>query len=220
MLNIDAIKQVRLPAGQWMAENVDKRQIVLHHTASGDGSQGDVNTWAATPEKVATAFIVERTGQIVQLYPSAQWGYHLGVSHPRWPQHDRQSIGIEIDSWGYLQKKAGKFYSWAGVEIPADRVQAYPGTGYRGQIHFEKYTVQQIQAIKDLVEYLANKYQIPAGFDSSIFEINQHALDIAAGVFAHGSFRKDKTDAHPQPELLALGTSWKQWDTTRKGLKS
>jgi N-acetyl-anhydromuramyl-L-alanine amidase AmpD len=219
MLDLAKIKSVKLPAGQWETETAPKKQIVLHHTGSGEGAQGDINTWANTPEKVATAFVIERTGQIVQLYPSGQWGYHLGLSHPRWPQHDRQSIGIEIDSWGALTEKGGKYYTWTNREIAADKVITYPGTGYRGFKHYEKYTAEQIQAVKDLVEYLATKYKIPAGFDRSIFDINQRALDQQAGVFAHSSYRKDKTDAHPQPELLNIGARFKTWDTTRKGLQ-
>lgn len=219
MLDLEKIKSVKLPAGQWNQEAVAKQQIVLHHTASGDGSAGDINTWASTPEKVATAFIIERTGQIVQLYPSAQWAFHLGVNHPRWPQHDRQSIGIEIDSWGYLSERAGKYYTWTNQEIPADRVVIYQGGGYRGQRYYEKYTAAQIQAIDDLVTYLATRHKIPAGFDKSIFDINEKALAIAAGVYAHGSYRTDKTDAHPQADLLAMGAKFAEWDTTRKGLK-
>lgn len=206
-LDLAAIRRIQLPAGQFQDEAAPKSQIVLHHTASGDGAAGDIQYWANTPERVATAFVLERSGILYQAFHSSRWAYHLGISHPRWPQHDRQSIGIEIDSWGYLEKKGDRFFSWAGVEVPADRVQKYDI--WKGCRYFEKYTPAQIATLRDLLIYLGEKYRIPLGFGFEIFDLNRRALNIEPGVFAHASYRKDKTDAHPQPELLALGSELK-----------
>jgi len=207
-LDLSEIIQEPMPAGQFMDEAVSKVQIVLHHTASGPGSAGDLNTWRTTPEKVATAFVLERSGQLVQTFSSAKWAYHLGCHHHRWPQHDRQSIGIEIDNWGALVKKGSKFYSWTGQEVPADKIQVY-AKPWRGSMYFEKYTAEQITALEDLIVYLCKKFKIPMGFDASIFEIKKEALDLVPGIFSHASYRTDKSDAHPQPELLALGAKLK-----------
>lgn len=204
-LNINKIKADWLPADQFNSEIVeDKRMIVLHHTASGVGSEGDVNTWERTPEKVATAFLVERNGQIVQCFNSKQWAYHLASKFHNWPQHDRKSIGIEIDSWGWLTKKGDKFFSWAGVEVAAENVQYYPEK-FRGQHYYEKYTPDQIQATKDLLVYLGQKFSIPLKYNYvDMFQVSDRARWLDAGIYGHCSFRADKSDVHPQPELIAM----------------
>lgn len=56
------------PDTQYLKERTVKRQIVLHHTASGPGVDGDINWWMRTPERVATHFIIDREGQVHQLF--------------------------------------------------------------------------------------------------------------------------------------------------------
>lgn len=205
MLDINKIIWNPLPPNQFDTEVVeDKRQIVLHHTASGDGANGDILTWRSDKTRVATAFVLERDGDIHQCFNSKQWAYHLGLNHPRWPQHDRLSIGIEIDSWGWLVKRGEKFYSWTGVEVPKENVHVYDKP-WRGLKYFERYTPQQISKLEELLVYLCDKFKIPKGFGMDIFEINQKAINLERGIFSHASFLRDKTDAHPQPELLEIG---------------
>lgn len=204
MLDLSKIKQEPLPSDQFNDEAAPKVQIVIHHTASGDGAAGDLNSWRASREKIATAFIVERSGQIVQTFHSSKWAFHLGITSPRWPQQDRQSIGIELDSWGALTAREGKFYSWTGQEIPAARVVQYDKP-WRGSRFYEKYTEAQLQALEDLLVYLGSEYSIPLGFGPDIFELQKRAALLEPGVYTHASYRADKSDAHPQPELLALG---------------
>ncbi len=204
MLNIKEIEFLPLPKDQYEDEAAPKHQIVLHHTASGDGSQGDLQSWRSTREKIATAFVIERSGKLVQVFHSSRWAYHLGISSPRWPQQDRQSIGIELDSWGALNERDGKFFSWSGKEIPGSQVHVYPKP-WRGFRAFERYTPEQLQKLEDLLVYLGDLYKIPLGFGPEIFEYQSRALELVPGVYAHASYRKDKADAHPQPELIAIG---------------
>lgn len=48
------------PTSQYVAEKTAKRQIVLHHTVSGPGVDGDIAWWMKTPERVATHFLIDR----------------------------------------------------------------------------------------------------------------------------------------------------------------
>ena len=203
-LNINKIKADWLDNDDYTAQASVKRMIVLHHTASGIGTDGDVQTWKRTPEKVATAFIAERNGQIVQCFPSAHWAFHLGCNWHLWPRYDKESVGIEIDSWGYLTKKGDKFFSWAGVEVAAENVQYYPEK-FRGQHYYEKYTADQIQATKDLLVYLGQKFNIPLKYNYvDMFQVSDRARWLDAGIYGHCSFRADKSDVHPQPELIKM----------------
>lgn len=62
------IIRVQFPESQFIKEETVKTQIVLHHTASGPGVDGDLAWWRKTPERVATHFIIDRAGQIYQLF--------------------------------------------------------------------------------------------------------------------------------------------------------
>ena len=75
------IIKVQFPDNQYIKEETAKTQIVLHHTASGPGIDGDVAWWRKTPERVATHYIIDRRGQIFQLFDLKYWGYHLGLSN-------------------------------------------------------------------------------------------------------------------------------------------
>ena len=207
------IKQISgFPTNQYFKQEMPKKIIVLHHTVSGVGIEGDVNWWKQTPERVGTPFIISREGEINQLFDEKYWIHHLGIK-----QHilnlfkskvsnarlNQLSIGIELDSWGGLIKKNGKWFNYAGSEVKKENVQEYPN-GYRGYFAFEKYTKAQIDSLKDLLLNLAFKYNIPTGYNSNIFEFNGNALKGTHGIWSHSSFRPDKSDCHPQPELINM----------------
>ena len=67
-LNLKDIIQVDFPENQYIKEQTDKKQIVLHHTVSGQGVEGDVAWWRSTVERIATAIIVGWDGKIYQSF--------------------------------------------------------------------------------------------------------------------------------------------------------
>lgn len=191
------------PENQYFKQVFPKRQIVLHHTASGPGTAGDINWWKQTPERVATCVIVARDGIIHQLFSSKYWAYHLGLSTSNNLEIAHQSIGIETDSWGQLAFKNGKYYSYTGAEVPKQDVIEYPNL-YRGHRYYERYTSQQIESIRLLLEYWCEIYQIPANYIVSMWDVSKQALSGTPGIWSHTSFRKDKNDVHPQPDLIEM----------------
>lgn len=93
------------PETQYICEKTTKTQIVLHHTASGTSVNGDISWWRSNPERVATAFIIDREGIAHQLFDDEYWAYHLGLKQKVFTQArlpykniDKLSIGIELDS--------------------------------------------------------------------------------------------------------------------------
>lgn len=224
-LDLSKIKQVPLPDNQYYKEVFPKKQIYLHHTVSGDGYDGDLSSWRNTPEKVATCVVVERNGDIIQCFSSKYWAHHLGVKSTELIKHgipanrnlelNQSSIGIEIDSWGGLCKTDdGKFYpaTWDGSkfapnvrlrEINPVNVIEYPN-GFRGFKYFEKYTEAQINSVRDLLVYWCDFYKISKKEMTNIFDINKDAYNLVSGIFTHVSVRSDKSDCHPQPELIQM----------------
>jgi N-acetyl-anhydromuramyl-L-alanine amidase AmpD len=209
-LDLNKIVQHKFSDKEYVKEVHEKKQIVLHHTVSGDKVTGDINWWLKDRIRVGTCVLIERDGTIHQVFSSKYWAYHLGENgkdHVKmalpYKRNDKNSIGIEIDSWGGLKKKDGKWYSSANTVIPDNKVQEYP-EGYRGFYAFEKYTDKQIAAVKDLLVYWNKIYGIPLEYNEDMWDLSYDALAGKSGVYSHTSYRSDKSDCHPQPELIKM----------------
>ena len=83
-----------LPEGQYIAEKSKKTQIVLHHTVSGSSAENVINWFATDPGRVATAFVIDKKGDVYELFDPQHWAYHIGKGSSS--NHNKASIGIEI----------------------------------------------------------------------------------------------------------------------------
>jgi len=244
----DRYKFIYFPEDQYVKTQKQKTQIVLHHTVSGgnEGVGGDVKWWRDKGERIATAFIISRTGNIFQLFNTNYWASHLGITADFINKQgttksnvflDQRSIGIEIDSWGGLiQGPNGGWYPTTmdrdgdkqtaepkDNENPIQNVQLYP-KGFRGFKAFEKYTNAQINAVRELILSLKNKFNdidltyktdmwdidyddnglsIPSKINGA-WGVSKNALNGISGIWTHVSYRNDKSDCHPQPELIQM----------------
>jgi len=204
-----------LPEDQYVKQAQDKNQIVLHHTVSGPGYEGDLNWWKDTKERIATAFLITREGVIIQTFSSKYWASSLGIKAEmlkakgfkdygsRGLRLEKANIGIELDSWGGLIEGPTGWKNTGGGIMKFDQVITYPKP-YRGFKAFEKYTATQLEALKELIEYLAETYNIPTAYNPDMFEVSTAALGGKSGIWTHTSFRADKNDCHPQPELIEM----------------
>lgn len=220
---LEKIKMVPFATSQYMDESSPKTQIFVHHTASSPNPFGVVDWWITTPEKVATSFVIGgkpdksgkwQDGEILQCFSSAKWAWHLGLkaSHLKAGGSkastnttlNREAIGIEICNWGGLTKTADGFKTYVGSKVPDDEVIEYP-TPYRGYKYYQKYTPAQIQNVKELLQFLCDKWNIPSAYKGDrMFNICAEALQGEPGIWTHTSVRPDKSDCHPQPELIAM----------------
>lgn len=199
--------------GEYFSEIYNKNQIVLHHTVSGDDDTGDLSWWLQTKEAVATTVVIIRSGAIIEAFPSKYWSYHIGLGIP---DLDKRSIGIEIDSWGALEKSVnGNWYPLGKIgetnPIPFSNVQEYSSTngypsGFRGNFGYEKYTKDQIKTLETLLKYYNETYNIPLTYNSNMWDVSIDAKNGDSGIWGHISFRypSDKSDPHPQPELIKM----------------
>jgi N-acetyl-anhydromuramyl-L-alanine amidase AmpD len=220
LLNINNIIQVDFPDNQYFKEQTNKSQVVLHHTVSGQGVDGDIAWWRSTVERIGTALIVNWDGSIYQCFSSKYWSHHLGLKAANNVELNKKSIGIEIDAWGGLVKaNDNKWYpaKWnvaSGVNVPnlnvkpIENVQEYPN-GYRGFYGFQKYTNAQIESVRKLLVYFGGKYNIPLDYNESMWDVSKDALSGKSGIWTHTSFRKDKSDCHMQNELINMLKSLK-----------
>lgn len=202
----------------YINEKQNKDTIVLHHTVSYQGSVGDINWWKSTKERVATCVIIDHDGDINLLFPSDKWAHHLGIKSIDFKRNDinpmasrlesrntllnKKSIGIEIDSLGGLTKKGDLLLDAYGNPFHGEFVY-YP-EGYRNFFYYEKYNSNQIQALKVLIKYYCKKYKIPTRYNTDMFRVSKDALMGSPGIWSHTSYRLDKSDIHPQKELIEM----------------
>lgn len=210
--------------GEYFRAIYPKKQIYIHHTVSNGNPLGPINWWRKQANGVATFVVIAgkqltpqaayKDGDIYQCFSSKYWAHHLGLKQEHLLsnglsniQLNRASIAIELCSWGALSKNAdGTFspISYPQVILQADEVQRYPQK-YKGVEYYQKYTTAQIESLRKMLVYLCDTYKIdPTYKGDAIFDVDRRALKGENGIFTHTSVRPDKSDCHPQPELIAM----------------
>jgi N-acetyl-anhydromuramyl-L-alanine amidase AmpD len=202
-LDTSKIIQVKFPDNQYYKEVHAKNQVVIHHTVSGANPTNVINAWTTNAERVATAFVIGGDGTIAQAYSSKYWAHHIGLKKSNNMQLNQQSIGIELCNWGGITEKDGKFYTAYNKEISKELIIDY-GKPWRGYRYFHKYTAAQIESLRQLLVYLCDTYNISKEYHPTMWDVNTEALSGKNGVFTHVSYRADKSDMHPQPELVEM----------------
>lgn len=199
---------------QYYKETEVKKQIVLHHTAGGPIAANSIHGWQFTPERVGVAFVISANGDILKAFEPEYWAYHLAFSKitnkvpacyhsmPVETNRAKASIGIEVCNWGQLVKKSdGKYYNYLNQIVLENEVVVLK---HRGFDYYHAYTDAQILALKELIIYLSDKFNISKKYIPTMWDINIDALDGEPGIYTHVSYRSDKVDMSPQPKLLEM----------------
>ena len=198
-----SIVQCPLDKTQYFQEKYSKRQIVIHHTASNGNGKNVITYWNKNSERIGVAFVIDREGIIYQTFSSSHWAHHLGTHELNNTLLNKQSIGIEICNWGPLKLQKSKYVNYLNQEIPLEEVYVYDSP-FRGSFYYQKYTDKQLESLTSLINYLAETYNIPKDYKKDMWDISRSALSGNPGIYTHVSFRKDKSDCHPQEELIEL----------------
>jgi N-acetyl-anhydromuramyl-L-alanine amidase AmpD len=201
-------RKIPLATNQYYQGVFPKKYIFLHHTAGGSAA-GAIAGWAADPLHIATPYIIERTGDIYEVYDPKYWAYSLGVKGNT--AIEKAAIPIEIVSYGNLtvatadnpakKVRKGDFVSYTGRPIsPAEVVQL----NFRGFKYYQKYTDAQIRALSELLPYLMDRFKIAPQTDLNGFWEYRSPATLTPGIWSHTTVRKDKVDIFPQKELIDL----------------
>ncbi len=213
--------------GEYFPQYFDKDAIFLHHTAGGPSPYATIDWWnhPASTKGIGTAFVIggrtlfdgrEDDGKILRAFPEYYWAYHLGLRASMNPnhRHHKRSIGIEICSYGPLQRQDdGQFYAvfdhGSRVDMklcPADQVIDL-GYEWRGSRYYQRYTDAQIESTRQLILHLAYFFNIPIEdrvYGRGWFERTDEPIENRPGIFTHVHVRDDKTDCFPQPEFIDM----------------
>ena len=210
---------IKDPKREYINGKYNNDYIVLHHTAGYDNPKAVVDCWAKDSlGRVATEFVIggQRCtdgrsiydGQIVRTYPEGNQGYHIGASGSSYM--NIHSVGIELCNMGWV--KNGKTYT--GSIVRPDQIVSLKEP-FRGYINWHKYTTKQIEVLRDLLLYVANRDNIDlhTGIYKWIktegamkaFDFHQDAYSgKVKGLITHANIRKSKYDVSPQPELIDM----------------
>ena len=193
----DIDKSIRLNPDSYFHEKHPKNAIVIHHT-SGRSAQSTIDWWQKSPERIATAYIIERDGAIYELFDPSYWAYHLGIPGNK-GIFDRRSIGIEIASEGGLIEYKDKLYCFDRISNATEykRKTYEHEQKWRGHYrYFAEYTTEQSESVLLLIDFLCNDFNIPRRTPADHLSFNP-ALFKFKGVIGHHHVRPDKTDPHP-----------------------
>ena len=186
------ITKVLFPEREYFKLPQKKQQIVLHHTVSS--SAENVDDWWQSDKglvRVATAFIVDKDGTIVQLFEPEDWACHIGKGSSS--TENRRSIGIEIVNEGALQRQVdGKTMTWFNGKKQYCGSYTILQNPWRGYSCFADYSERQYNSLSDLINLLCDKFAIPKKVVASYaFAENYRNFE---GVVSHHNLQKDKTD--------------------------
>jgi N-acetyl-anhydromuramyl-L-alanine amidase AmpD len=194
-----------LQESQYYKALYKKKYIFLHHTVSGS-AQSAVDWWNTKPDHVATPFIIERSGAIIETFEPKYWSYALGLKGGT--EIEKASIHIEIVSWGQVHQMGDKFFFIAGknnVEIPKSEVVTFKNF-YREWYFYHAYTQEQISSLRELILYLVKEFKIQVQPRlSNFWYYNKELLpNLPNGIWSHSTVRPDKSDIMPQKELVEM----------------
>lgn len=197
-----------------------RKYIVLHHSVSG-GSPFAIKRYFER-KSFGTAFALGANGDFVQCFDDYNyWNWHLNMNatgrvvHPRYENYlAKTSVGVEICNYGALTKDSEGFKTTYGNLVDIDKIIDYKeiyGSNYlfRGKQYYERYTDEQIKSleiwIKDMIEInnldLSNDLR---PIDETWFEFYLEACKGEYALFTHTNVRRDKSDLHPQPEIIEM----------------
>lgn len=188
------IKSALLDSKQYIHSNVKKKRIVLHHT-SGGTAESSIAWWNTHRDRVCTPYLIKRDGTILEVYPPEFWAYALGINSS-WAE--KKSIHIELCNYGWLNKIEGEFYTSYGKKISREKVNTYKHE-HRGHLYYEKYTEDQISSLIYLIDHLVHKFNLSIGDVEKFWWYDKNS---SKTLISHTTVRKDKSDIHPQPDLI------------------
>lgn len=221
------IDRAYLSSDEYVTEygKIDPVNFFIHDTAGWDNPYNTVHDWNTDKRgRVATQYVIggsnilNRTahdGRVVECFPNNYLGWHTGKVGNHMLVAVR-SVGVELNNFGFLRERNGKFYTWTNVEVPEDQVCDL-GFEHRGQRYYHAYSPKQIESLRLLLKHVQEIYpniNIRNGITAMLkqgvtpkeaFSFNEDAYwGRTTGLWTHTNVRSDKSDCSPQPILIEM----------------
>lgn len=211
-----------LPKGEYIEDTLPilNDYLMLHHTAGWHNPYQTIDVWARDDRgAVGTEFVVggqdvrngdtKYDGQVVQAFPEGCAGWHIGNCGSAYMV--RHTVGIELCNFGQLN---GDLRTYVGIKAIESQITDL-GFDFKGYSKWHKYTDLQIENLKRLILYIANRDNIDIrkgicewitkDSPTAAFSFKQEAYEgKVKGLLVHGNVRKDKFDLFPQQEMIDM----------------
>lgn len=194
---------LRLPEGQYIADNRPKDLIVLHFTA-GTTARSAFNTWVADALRIATAYIVDVDGVVYETFDPNCWAYALGIKGQPDAPNEKRAIQIEIANIGPLKRRDDTLYWWPPEDSYQTRwcriseTDKYVEASYRGREYYARFPDIQFLAVCSLAKHLCDRFQIEKTIPTDRLDVWDRAwFSNYTGIASHQNFRADKYDIGP-----------------------
>lgn len=189
----------------YYTEKTKKTQVFLHFTVGS--IKGDVATLGKKDNHVSVSYLVDRQGNIYNMFDDSMWSYHLGGSCVGGNKAmSRQSIGIEISNYGPLKLEGGT-YTDAYKNLYTTDPAYVDKTSFRGYDYYAKMTDVQIDAVCHLLHDICERHSIPDTYKTDTGNVFRTAADALAysGILCHTDVRSDKFDFPPSQMQTIMG---------------
>jgi N-acetyl-anhydromuramyl-L-alanine amidase AmpD len=193
---------LRLPDGQYLATETPKNLIVLHFTA-GTTAKSAYNTWVNDPQRIATAYIVDRDGEIYEAFDPKYWAYALGIKGGMGPVFEKRAIQVEIANVGPLKLRGDKLCWWPNDFnahwCDLSETHKYVKSSFRGNDYYAAFPDEQFLAVCSLVKQLCETFNIPKQIppEEKLMQTDLEWFANYSGIASHQNVRADKFDIGP-----------------------
>lgn len=183
--------------------NTAKTQIVVSATGSFDSGYD----WAHEPRDPnrLPAYIIERDGQLLQLFSPNYYSLYPGVS-----EANRRIVSVALANGGAVVRNGNRCYQPnpdGGVLLshPVPHFYEYCRCEpWRGKLYYEMFPDAQLRTLAELLYYLLRRYRITHTYDILTPEVTPRLRRGVPGVYLNSGWEKRRSDPHPQPELLNI----------------
>lgn len=212
-----AVEEVPSFEGYHYEHKMDKKQIVLHHTAGSDNALGVYEWWKQDRvAHVGTAIVIDRSGKVFRGFDESKWAFHIGSRRYGHQLLEQHSVAVELNNWGQVQKRADdKFYTYidnfgvdgSGQTIPSEDVCQIPD-GYKGYHYFQDYTDAQIKSLENWILLMSLRFDIPLTYhEDRLWQCSEDAYRGVPGIYTHNSYddgRMGKVDIYRHPKMVKM----------------
>lgn len=195
---------------QFIKQTTHKDKIFIHHTVSGPNAKSVIKYWDKNINTTSVPFVISgrgvEDGKIYEAFNPDYWSYHLGIKGSK-GRLDRSSIGIQLCSWGNLEKVGEKFLNIYGGEVHPSEVYTLE-TKWNGNFYYHSYSEKQLESLESLLNWIIKEYKIKVQDVNFSEDWAVYRDDLITsgtpGVWTHANVRKDKDNVYPDKRLFEI----------------
>ncbi len=157
-LHLDNGEAVRFEQSPNRGGSLTPRFLIMHYTA-GSSFNGSLSHMTNRAAGASAHLLIGRDGAIAQLVPFNRVAWHAGRS--RWQGVsglNRNSIGIELDNAGPLERQGDQWRAWFGRRYPDEEVLVARHKNGGPRRGWQDYSEAQIAAAREVASALCRHY--------------------------------------------------------------